>query len=140
VIPTDPPHGLPSPKEDTLHCRLRHFQEENKKSLSQCSRLLPLGLPSTGKCSNFMIFSLPTLPVMSQNVRDVWQTKTWFTRHSFHRASSQRHRIFGWENPGVLTSYTLVSVLVVMYVHVVTANPSGFAAAPSRKCECSLPF
>jgi hypothetical protein len=46
-----------------------------------------------------------------------------FTRQSFPRSSSQRHRICGWENPGVLTSYTLVSVLVtMMYVHVVTAN------------------
>jgi hypothetical protein len=39
--------------------------------------------------------------------------------------------ICGWENPGGLTSYILVSVLVAMtYVHVVTANPSGSAAAP----------
>jgi hypothetical protein len=51
--------------------------------------------------------------------------KARFTRLSFPRASLQRHRICGWENPGVLTSYTLVSVLVSMtYVHVVTANPS----------------
>jgi hypothetical protein len=68
-------------------------------------------------------------------------TKARFTCQSFPWASSQWHRICGWENPGVLTSYTLVSVLVaMMYVHVVTANPSGSAAAPSCKCECSLPF
>jgi hypothetical protein len=48
-----------------------------------------------------------------------------FTRQSFPRASSQRHRICGWENPGVLTPYTLVSVLVAMTnVHVVTTDPS----------------
>jgi hypothetical protein len=52
-------------------------------------------------------------------------SKARFTRQSFPRASSQRHRICGWENPDVLTSNTLVSVLVAMtYVHVVTANHS----------------
>jgi hypothetical protein len=39
-------------------------------------------------------------------------SKARFKRQSFPRASSQRRRICGWENPGVLTSYTLVSVLI----------------------------
>jgi hypothetical protein len=43
----------PSPWEDTLHCRLRHFHGNNKKPLSRCSRChyechLPVSIVTSG--------------------------------------------------------------------------------------------
>jgi hypothetical protein len=89
-------------------------------------------LPSMSRSSNWSPSSTfphqnPTLIASpKQHSTKKARFKARFTRQSFPRASSQWHRICGWENPRVLTSYTLVSVLVATtYVHVVTANPSG---------------